>query len=74
MKEPKDYRDAIAYLNETYPGRTAFSAKELAQYLDVDADTVSRLIREGKLPGRKIGRQYRTTFAQLARWECGAND
>ncbi|MBQ1452747.1 MAG: helix-turn-helix domain-containing protein [Ruminococcus sp.] len=73
MKEPKAFRDHLAYLNEAYPGRTAFSAKELAGYLDLDPEVVSRLIREGKLPGRRVGRQYRTTFAQLARWECGAD-
>lgn len=73
MKEPKAFREHLAYLNETYPGRTAFSAKELAQYLDIDPEVAGRLIREGKLPGRRVGRQYRTTFAQLARWECGAD-
>lgn len=74
MREPKNFREHLAFLNETYPGRNAFSAKELAQYLDLDPEVVSRLIRSGELPGRKIGRQYRTTFAQLARWECGTND
>ena len=70
MKEFEGMREHLALLNQKYPGKSAFSAKELAEYLGMDVSVTSRLIREGKLPGKRIGRVYRTTFMQLARWEC----
>ncbi|MBF0106251.1 MAG: helix-turn-helix domain-containing protein [Deltaproteobacteria bacterium] len=35
------------------------NAKEVAQYLNITESTVYRLTKEGKLPGMKIGNQWR---------------
>ena len=41
------------------------SVQEIAQYLLCCSETVKRLLREGKLPGIKIGRRWLIPKAQL---------
>lgn len=41
------------------------TAQEAAQLLRLSEATVRRLIRQGKLPGTRIGRDYRIPRAQL---------
>ena len=42
-----------------------FTPEEIAQMLKVDIQTVWRWLREGKLPGLKIGKVYRVSQEQL---------
>jgi len=51
------------------------SVDEAAAWLKVDAVTVRRLLREGRLPGRKIGaRQWRISADALKVYvECDQN-
>ncbi|HEY8393612.1 MAG TPA: helix-turn-helix domain-containing protein [Thermaerobacter sp.] len=44
---------------------------EAAAYLRVDERTVRRLLREGRLPGRKVGREWRLHKAALDRFLAG---
>ena len=39
-----------------------------AQLLTVSADTVYDLLQRGDLPGRKVGRKWRTTQAAVLQW------
>lgn len=38
---------------------TLFNSREAAEQLDMSPDTVNLLARSGKLPGIKVGRQWR---------------
>jgi excisionase family DNA binding protein len=48
--------------------------EQAAELLQVDADTVRTLAREGTLPGRKVGRDWRFARAALLRWLGGDTD
>ena len=41
------------------------SVREVALYLKLNEQTVYRLAREGKLPARKIGRQWRFSRREI---------
>jgi excisionase family DNA binding protein len=46
-----------------------------ARFLDVSADTVYTLFKDGVLPARKVGRKWKTTKASVLRWlESSATD
>lgn len=47
------------------------TADDVAAELDVHVQTVLRHFREGSLPGRKVGRGWRTTRAALNAWVTG---
>ena len=48
------------------------TAREAADVLRISLDTVRRLLREGQLPGRKIGpRQWRIRRDDLDAYLCG---
>jgi excisionase family DNA binding protein len=49
------------------PGKKAwYSPEEVAAYFSVDADTIRKLCREGKIPGaRRIGRSWRVPRSYL---------
>lgn len=36
-----------------------YTTEEVAEILKYDVQTIRRFIREGKLPGHKIGKEYR---------------
>ena len=46
-------------------GQETLTPEEAAQYLRVNPQTVYRLLRNGKLPGAKIGHQWRIRRADL---------
>lgn len=41
---------------------------EVADYLKLPKSTVYKLAQKGELPGRKIGRRWRFSRAQLEQW------
>jgi excisionase family DNA binding protein len=54
-------------------GRKAIMAKlltveEVAQYLRVTEKTIYRLLRQGKIPSTKVGRQWRFNKAVVDKW------
>lgn len=49
--------------NETY------TAEEIARYLRVHPYTVKRLAREGKIPGFKVGEQWRFDVQEIEEWK-----
>ena len=57
----------------TRPDAEVLTVEQAAELLQVDADTVRTLAREGTLPGRKVGREWRFARAALLRW-LGAED
>jgi excisionase family DNA binding protein len=43
----------------------ALTPKDIAHYLDVNVETIKRLLRTGKLKGFKVGVQWRVWFKDL---------
>jgi excisionase family DNA binding protein len=41
---------------------------EVAEYLRIPRSTVYKLVREGRIPGQKIGRQWRFRRAVVENW------
>lgn len=52
-------------MDETY------TAEEISKYLKVHPYTVKRLAREGKIPGFKIGGQWRFDRKEFEEWRKG---
>jgi excisionase family DNA binding protein len=44
------------------------TVKQAADYLRLNFNTVKRLLSQGKLPGRKVGRQWRIDKDDLKRY------
>ena len=49
-------------------GETFLTTEEVMQYLQVNLRTVYRLIKAGKLPAVRIGRQWRIRKSDLDAW------
>ena len=47
------------------------TVEEAAQYLRLHRDTVRKLLRQGAMPGQKIGKQWRVPRAALEAWRMG---
>jgi excisionase family DNA binding protein len=53
----------------TDPG--VLTVEQAAALLQVDAETIRTLARDGDLPGRKVGREWRFSRAAVLRWLAG---
>lgn len=51
--------------------KDVLTAEEAAEFLQFSAYTVRELAREGKLPGRKVGKEWRFSRAALLEWLKG---
>lgn len=49
-------------------GTIYLTVEEVAERFGVNATTVYRLVQTGKLPGIKIGKQWRFSAARLEEW------
>lgn len=50
-----------------FPNRM-LTAQELAAYLRVNRSTIYRLLKKGKLPGFRIGSEWRFQMDEVNRW------
>ena len=50
------------------------TANEAADYLKINVRTIYRLIREGRIPGRKVGGSWRFRKDILDDWLAGSGD
>lgn len=48
--------------------QSVLTAEEIAEFLRVHPYTVKRLAREGKLPGFKVGGQWRFDALEIDKW------
>ena len=48
--------------------------KELSDYLKIPESTIYKLVREGKIPAHKIGRQWRFRKLVIDQWLGQANE
>lgn len=48
------------------------TVKQAAELLQADADTVREWLRRGRIPGRRIGREWRISEDALQDWLKGA--
>lgn len=56
-------------MNETnIPTDEVLTLEELAAYLKVSETTAYTLVRSGKIPGRKVGREWRFLKARVTHW------
>jgi excisionase family DNA binding protein len=46
-----------------------YTAEEIAKYLRVHPYTVKRLARQGKIPGFKVGDQWRFDVKEIEEWK-----
>lgn len=46
-----------------------YTAEEIAKYLRVHPYTVKRLARAGKIPGFKVGEQWRFDVKEIEEWK-----
>ena len=46
-----------------------FTVQELSEHLRVHPTTIFRLLRERKLPGFRVGANWRFHFAAIEQWE-----
>ena len=51
-----------------------FTAEEAAEYLQIHKNTLYRLIKSGKIPARKVGRQWRFHQQALDQWLLEGDD
>ena len=51
--------------------KSTYTAEEIAKYLRVHPYTVKRLARQGKIPGFKIGNQWRFDVEEIEEWKKG---
>jgi len=49
--------------------QSTYTAEEIAKYLRVHSYTVKRLARSGKIPGFKIGGQWRFDSKEIEEWK-----
>ena len=45
-----------------------FNIEQLSQYLEVPKSTLYRLVRNGKIPSRKVGKHWRFHREAIDRW------
>jgi excisionase family DNA binding protein len=50
----------------------AMTAEEASEFLRIDASTIRKLAADGKIPARKVGRQWRFSRKAMIRWISGA--
>jgi excisionase family DNA binding protein len=48
---------------------STYTAEEIAKYLRVHPYTVKRLARAGKIPGFKVGDQWRFDSEEIGEWK-----
>ena len=47
---------------------SVLTVDELALYLKLPKSTVYKLVQEGRIPGQKLGKQWRFSRAAISRW------
>jgi excisionase family DNA binding protein len=50
-------------------GEEIFTIKELSEHLRVHPTTIYRLLRQGRLPGFRVGSNWRFNRAAIEQWE-----
>jgi excisionase family DNA binding protein len=51
------------------PAEEIFTIKELSQHLRVHPTTIYRLLRQGRLPGFRVGSNWRFNRDAIEKWE-----
>jgi excisionase family DNA binding protein len=51
------------------PGDQIFTIKELSEHLRVHPTTIYRLLRQGRLPGFRVGSNWRFSREAIEQWE-----
>jgi excisionase family DNA binding protein len=50
------------------------TVSELSEYLNVHRTTIYRLLREGKLPGFRLGSDWRFSVDAIEQWQRDQNE
>lgn len=54
-------------MNDSNPGQV-MTLDELATYLKLPKSTLYKLVQQGRVPGQKLGKQWRFGRAAIDRW------
>src|SRR5262245_30529242 len=57
-----------SYSFHPYDPPEVLNAEQAAQFLQIDEETVIEMAESGKLPGRKLGKEWRFSRAALVAW------
>ena len=60
-----------SYSFHPYDPPEVLNVEQAAQFLQIDEDTVMEMAESGKLPGRKLGKDWRFSRAALVTWLSG---
>lgn len=60
-------------MNVAQATKQLFTVDEVAEQLALHPKTIRRIIREGRLPAKRIGKEYRVTRAALEAFAGGTN-
>lgn len=71
MREKDGYRENLAILCETFPGKRMLTVSEVAKYMSCHRNTIINLIETGKLVAVNVGvgkyNVYRVPIREVAR-------
>ena len=59
----------IHYMAQTAQSDQIFTIKELSEHLRVHPTTIYRLLRQGRLPGFRVGSNWRFSREAIEQWE-----
>jgi len=68
LGEPAQTVGSYSFQPYDSPPPEVLSVTQAAQFLQVEAATVIELAESGKLPGRKLGKEWRFSRAALVAW------
>jgi excisionase family DNA binding protein len=57
-----------------HPSAEVLTLLELSLYLKIPRSTLYKIVREGKLPGQKVGRHWRFHKDAIDRWLAQTGD
>jgi excisionase family DNA binding protein len=60
----------MAELNANQSGTRVLTVRELSDYLRVHPSTIYRLLKNGQLPGFKVGSDWRFDVETIDRWRA----
>ncbi len=60
----------MAELNVSQSGTRVLTVRELSDYLRVHPSTIYRLLKNGQLPGFKVGSDWRFDVETIDRWRA----
>ena len=68
MNDTRDHGTATIYIGAEETSNQVLTSVEAAEYLKMHVKTVCRLAKEGKIPAKKVGSEWRFLRSVLDNW------